>query len=91
MSPYRVGTDVGGTFTDLICVTPDGHVVLDKTPTTTDDQSTGVMNGLAELAERFGRSAGSVKTKARQLGLRKSDNYLKTIKSRPRRRHKKQA
>jgi N-methylhydantoinase A len=50
---YRVGIDVGGTFTDLICVTPDGHVVLDKTPTTPEDQSTGVMNGLAELAERF--------------------------------------
>ncbi|MCZ7525440.1 MAG: hydantoinase/oxoprolinase family protein [Acidimicrobiia bacterium] len=51
---YRVGIDVGGTFTDLICVTPDGEVVLDKTPTTMDDQSTGVMNGLTELAERFG-------------------------------------
>src|SRR5215813_8909482 len=50
---YRVGVDVGGTFTDLICVTPDGTVVLDKTPTTLDDQSTGVMNGLALLAERF--------------------------------------
>ncbi len=44
---YRVGVDVGGTFTDLICVTPDGEVVLDKTPTTLDDQSIGVMNGLA--------------------------------------------
>ena len=53
---YRVGVDVGGTFTDLICVTPDGEVVLDKTPTTLDDQSTGVMNGLAQLAERFGLS-----------------------------------
>jgi N-methylhydantoinase A len=50
---YRVGIDVGGTFTDLICVTPDGHVVLDKTPTTPDDQSIGVMNGLAQLADRF--------------------------------------
>ena len=50
---YRVGVDVGGTFTDLICVTPDGEVVLDKTPTTLDDQSIGVMNGLAQLAERF--------------------------------------
>jgi N-methylhydantoinase A len=50
---YRVGIDVGGTFTDLICVTPDDDVVLDKTPTTLDDQSTGVMNGLAELAGRF--------------------------------------
>jgi len=56
VSPYRVGTDVGGTFTDLICVTPDGDVVLDKTPTTVDDQATGVMNGLDELAERFGLS-----------------------------------
>ena len=42
-----------------------------------------------ELAERFGRSTGSVKTKARQLGLRKSDSYLKAIKSRPRKRRKK--
>jgi N-methylhydantoinase A len=50
---YRVGIDVGGTFTDLICVTPGGEVVLDKTPTTLDDQSTGVMNGLQQLAERF--------------------------------------
>ncbi len=51
---YRVGIDVGGTFTDLICVTPAGEVVLDKTPTTLDDQSVGVMNGIAALAERFG-------------------------------------
>ena len=51
---YRVGIDVGGTFTDLICVTPDGEVVLDKTPTTLEDQSTGVMNGLSLLANRFG-------------------------------------
>ncbi|HEX5095857.1 MAG TPA: hydantoinase/oxoprolinase N-terminal domain-containing protein, partial [Acidimicrobiia bacterium] len=48
-----MGVDVGGTFTDLICVTPSGEVVLDKTPTTLDDQSTGVMNGLGQLAERF--------------------------------------
>ena len=57
---YRVGVDVGGTFTDLICVTPDGEVVLDKTPTTLDDQSTGVMNGLGQLAERFGLVARRV-------------------------------
>ena len=30
--------------------------MLDKTPTTLDDQSTGVMNGLGQLAERFGLS-----------------------------------
>ena len=49
---FRVGIDVGGTFTDLICVTPDGEVLLDKTPTTPDDQSLGVMNGIRLLAVR---------------------------------------
>ena len=49
----RVGIDVGGTFTDIICVTADGEIVLDKTPTTLDDQSIGVMNGLGQLADRF--------------------------------------
>ncbi len=54
MSGYRVGIDVGGTFTDLIAVTPSSEVVLDKTPTTLDDQSRGVLTGLAQLADRFG-------------------------------------
>ena len=61
-SPYlhsRIGVDVGGTFTDLICVTPDGRVLLDKTPTTPDDQSVAVMTGLAQLAERFGVDLGT--------------------------------
>jgi N-methylhydantoinase A len=53
---YRIGCDVGGTFTDLICITPDGEVVLDKTPTTLEDQSIGVMAGVGQLAERFGLS-----------------------------------
>ncbi len=44
-----------------------------------------------ELAERLGRSAGSIKTKARQLGLRKTDRYLKTMRSRPRKRRKKKS
>ncbi len=63
---YRVGIDVGGTFTDLICITPDGEVVLDKTPTTPDDQSRGVMTGLGQLAERFGLETGDF---CRQLDL----------------------
>src|SRR3954469_9653668 len=48
---YRVGIDVGGTFTELICVTPEGKVVLDKTPTTPDDQPVGVMTGVSQLAD----------------------------------------
>ena len=56
MSGYRIGIDVGGTFTDLICVTPDGEVLLDKTPTTPEDQSVGVMAGIELLAGRTGHS-----------------------------------
>jgi hypothetical protein len=43
-------------------------------------------NTLKELAKRLNRSAGSIKTKARELGLKKSEKYLKAIKSRPRKR-----
>ncbi len=60
MTGYRVGIDVGGTFTDLICVTPDGTVILDKTPTTPDDQSVGVMNGLELLATHVGLPLGEL-------------------------------
>jgi hypothetical protein len=41
---------------------------------------------MKELVRRFSRSAGSIKTKARELGLKKSEKYLKLIKSRPRKR-----
>ena len=53
---YRIGTDVGGTFTDVICVTPEGDVVLDKASTTPEDESQGVMQGMRQLAEHFGLS-----------------------------------
>jgi N-methylhydantoinase A len=47
--------DVGGTFTDLICITPEGDVLLDKAPTTPDDQSRGVLQGLEQMAGLLGR------------------------------------
>jgi len=51
---YRIGTDVGGTFTDFILALPDGSIELFKVPTTLDDQSRGVMNGIEALASRHG-------------------------------------
>jgi N-methylhydantoinase A len=41
----RVGADVGGTFTDVVLLTPDGRLVTTKVPTT-DDQSEGVLDGI---------------------------------------------
>src|SRR5438552_4631486 len=75
---YRVGVDVGGTFTDLICVTPAGEIVLDKTPSTLDDQSRGVMTGLGQLAERFGLSLSEFCTQLEILvhGTTTADNTM---------------
>jgi N-methylhydantoinase A len=51
---YRIGVDVGGTFTDVVCVAADGTTTLAKAASTPADQSEGVVNGLAVLAERLG-------------------------------------
>ncbi|MGQ0826278.1 MAG: hydantoinase/oxoprolinase family protein [Actinomycetota bacterium] len=53
---YRIGVDVGGTFTDLVLARPDGSVHLEKSPTTPADQSEGVITGLALLAAAEGTS-----------------------------------
>src|SRR5437879_11349866 len=38
---YRIGIDVGGTFTDLVSVDDGGRVVLAKSASTPDDPSRG--------------------------------------------------
>jgi N-methylhydantoinase A len=48
--PYRIGIDVGGTFTDFVLVRANGSLRLSKSPTTPRDQSQGVMNGIEQLA-----------------------------------------
>src|SRR6188768_375932 len=47
---YRVGIDVGGTFTDCVLVRPKGSLVLTKVSTTPSDQSQGVLAGIEQLA-----------------------------------------
>ncbi len=57
---HRIGIDVGGTFTDLVLATGDGSIVLDKHPTTPQDQSEGVLGGIAQLATRAGIALGDL-------------------------------
>lgn len=52
---WRVGIDIGGTFTDFALQKPDG-IVLEKTLSTPADRSLAVMDGLAKLAAREGLS-----------------------------------
>src|SRR5204863_1175086 len=47
---FRIGIDVGGTFTDLVAVDNLGRVTLAKSASTPADPSIGVMDGLDLLA-----------------------------------------
>ena len=49
---YRIGIDVGGTFTDFLLIGDDVRLVH-KTSSTPDDPSRGLVTGLAELAARL--------------------------------------
>src|SRR5512133_366702 len=51
---YRIGVDVGGTFTDLVAIDPGGITTLAKVPSTPEDPSLGVLEGLRLLADRLG-------------------------------------
>jgi N-methylhydantoinase A len=52
---YRVGIDIGGTFTDFALL-KGSEVVLHKNLSTPEDRSIGVMNGLTKLAQMQGAS-----------------------------------
>ena len=52
---YRLGVDVGGTFTDLLLVDErGGRTWSAKVPSTPADQSIGVMNGIARVCDGAG-------------------------------------
>ena len=48
---YKIGIDVGGTFTDFLLAHEDGRTQIYKVLSTPDDPSTGLMNGLQEMAK----------------------------------------
>ncbi len=57
---YRIGIDVGGTFTDLVAVDDLGRVTLAKSVSTPADPSLGVMEGLRLLAAELGQDLPAV-------------------------------
>lgn len=64
---YRIGIDVGGTFTDLVAVDDGGNVTLAKAASTPGDQSVGVMAGLDRLAEALGLDRGGMLARTERI------------------------
>ena len=48
MPSYRVGVDIGGTFTDVAFLSDDGRVLVRKVASTPDDYGRAVLDGLAQ-------------------------------------------
>jgi N-methylhydantoinase A len=58
---YRLGVDVGGTFTDLLVVDEtSGRTFRDKVPSTPDDPSRAVVAGARQLCEANGIAPGDI-------------------------------
>jgi N-methylhydantoinase A len=51
MTEYRIGIDVGGTFTDFLLTSKDGSSEIFKVLSTPEDPSVGLLNGLSEMAQ----------------------------------------
>jgi N-methylhydantoinase A len=45
----RIAADVGGTFTDIACLSPDGELATCKIPSTPDDYARAIVAGIATL------------------------------------------
>lgn len=62
-SPWRMGFDIGGTFTDLVLLNDvTGEAIRHKTLTTPEDPSEGAYTGLTQLVAMAGLQASDIHT-----------------------------
>lgn len=50
---YQIGIDVGGTFTDFVATDEQGRFVSGKTPTTPQEEASGILNAVTAIAESY--------------------------------------
>jgi N-methylhydantoinase A len=60
MKNYRVGVDIGGTFTDIVFLSGDGRVLTKKVSSTVDNYARAITEGLAEVFADAGLAGADV-------------------------------
>jgi N-methylhydantoinase A len=60
MSHYRVGVDIGGTFTDIVFLAEDGRIHTRKVSSTVDDYAQAIVDGLAQVFEAEGLGGADI-------------------------------
>jgi N-methylhydantoinase A len=64
---FRIGIDVGGTFTDLVAVDDAGRVAIAKSASTPRDPALGVLDGLGRLATVLGLERGALLARTERI------------------------
>jgi len=57
---YRIGVDIGGTFTDIVLLGPDGAVLTQKISSSVDNYARAIVEGLTELLRSCAIPPGAV-------------------------------
>jgi N-methylhydantoinase A len=57
----QVGVDIGGTFTDIMCMKPDGSMIFKKVSSTVHDYSRSIAEALPEIAREHAVNMKAVK------------------------------
>ncbi|MBK8763334.1 MAG: hydantoinase/oxoprolinase family protein [Burkholderiaceae bacterium] len=60
IAPFRIGVDIGGTFTDLVVSGEGGRILAFKAPSTPADPTEGVLDALAGAARALGRDTAGL-------------------------------
>jgi len=64
---YRIGVDIGGTFTDFTVAREGGELLLWKEDTTPDDPGRAVLTGLAAIAEQLDTDSAGLLSETKLL------------------------
>ncbi|GAH49245.1 unnamed protein product, partial [marine sediment metagenome] len=57
---FRVGVDIGGTFTDVVFISSSGDVYTEKVASTPDNYNKGIVKGLEEGFRHIGLNSSSI-------------------------------
>ena len=60
MTSYRVGVDVGGTFTDIVLLGSDGTIHTKKISSSVGNYAQAIVDGLAEVFRETGLAGGAI-------------------------------
>jgi N-methylhydantoinase A len=60
MAKYRVGVDIGGTFTDIVFLGDNGERITKKVSSTVDDYAKAIVDGLAQVMDECGITGSQI-------------------------------